>query len=403
MRELAEWLSGDGDPQAFPYAEVLAQFHRTGKHHVAKDLLVQLDQVRRTLPKPAARKARLRDFLDVALDKFDGRYDYQTYLGLSLLPLPGDDLHSETLPRGDSAAVPRRHDELIVQLVADAMGFELDAVSGTTGLLPRQRPTPELVAKRCRLGIRAVKPALNGLGLPPADGPDPIAAAARLREVALTSQDQAQRWALAVSMQPVDLVHDEYLFIRVLQAYESTFAALAAELSRAVDGLAAGDAADAAQRLAYGGDLLDRAAPLFSLMATMRAESFRTFRVHTEGASAIQSRSYKRVESLCRLPDRSRLDSMAYRSVPDVREQVLAGQPTLDQAYRAAAVTGAQRRLLDERMAEFGAALLRWRRTHHRIAVRMLGTRPGTGYTEGTPYLAAVRDIPVFGDEGKPR
>jgi tryptophan 2,3-dioxygenase len=47
-------------------------------------------------------------------------------------------------------------------------------------------------------------------------------------------------------------------------------------------------------------------------------------------------------------------------------------------------------------MTAFAAALRRWRQTHYRIAVRMLGTRSGTGYTEGTPYLDEVRKVPVF-------
>jgi tryptophan 2,3-dioxygenase len=40
--------------------------------------------------------------------------------------------------------------------------------------------------------------------------------------------------------------------------------------------------------------------------------------------------------------------------------------------------------------------MLRWRHTHYRLAVRMLGERTGTGNTEGTPYLNAVRTVPVF-------
>jgi len=388
LREVEEWLSGAPDPGRFPYAAVLTEFHRTGKHAVAKELLVLLDQVRRSTP-PHTRF--LRDFLDVALDKFDGRYDYQTYLGLSLLPLP------------EAEGVRTRHDELIVQLVADALGFELAAATGATGLLPRQRPTSALVDKRYRLGLRTVAPVLAGLGVPMAAESDPAVAVLRLRALTTARLDSATRLALAASMQPVDVVHDEYLFIRVLQGYESTFAALAAELGQAVDDLGTGRVLDAAERLAYGRNLLDRSAPLFSLMATVQTDSFRTFRVHTEGASAIQSRSYKRVESLCRVPDESRLDSMAYRSVPEVRHQVLAGQPSLDEAYRAAGLTDGERGLLDQRMTEFSTALLQWRQTHYRIAVRMLGTRPGTGYTEGTPYLAAVRDIPVFSEPGSPR
>ena len=49
-----------------------------------------------------------------------------------------------------------------------------------------------------------------------------------------------------------------------------------------------------------------------------------------------------------------------------------------------------------EAMDIFTSAVLKWRRTHYSIAVRMLGERSGTGYTEGTPYLRSVRKIPIF-------
>jgi hypothetical protein len=149
VRELTNWLSGGSDPDSFPYLPVLAEFHRTGKQFVAKELLALLDQIRATSVAP------LHTFLDVALDKWDGRYDYQTYLALSLLPMP----RAEST--GDPAGERRHQDRLYLHLIADALAFELAAAGGTTGLLPRQRPEPALVAKRYRLGIRAAAPALR--------------------------------------------------------------------------------------------------------------------------------------------------------------------------------------------------------------------------------------------------
>ena len=51
---------------------------------------------------------------------------------------------------------------------------------------------------------------------------------------------------------------------------------------------------------------------------------------------------------------------------------------------------------LERAMRDFAATLFQWRQTHYSLAVRMLGERSGTGYTEGTPYLREVRKIPVF-------
>ncbi|MET7704640.1 aminotransferase class V-fold PLP-dependent enzyme [Micromonospora sp. NPDC005413] len=373
----------------------MAEFHRTGKHFVADDVLVLLDRIRAIMPQ-AEETRLLRDFLDVALDKRDGRYDYQSYLALNLLRMPRDESTNDR--RVD---LRRQHDRLYVHLIADALAFELAAEAGATDLLPLHRPGPERVAKRYRLGLRAVSAALARQGRSATVDPaEPAAAVAVLHAVVVADQSLSERRDLLIGMLPVYVVHDEYLFIRVLQAYEATFAMLAAEVRATVEALTGGHAGAAADRLAYGRELLNAAAPLFSLMATMQPESFRTFRVYTEGASAIQSRSYKLVESLCRSPEEPRLSSAAYLSVPEVRDRVLAGQPSIEHAYHAASRLGRLREpdrlLLDTRMGEFANALTQWRQTHYRIAIRMLGTRTGTGYTEGTPYLATARSIPVF-------
>ncbi|MEU4645615.1 hypothetical protein [Micromonospora sp. NPDC023814] len=402
MHELTTWLSGTADPRTFPYPAVLREFHRVGKHFVEKELLALLDETRARVAGATASggdEARLlSDFLDVTLDKWDGRYDYRSYLALRLLRLPrgADD---PPRPR-DDAASRRARDRLFVRLVADALAFELAAAAHTTDLLPQQRPGPPVVTKRCRLGVRAALPPLARLGLVGAVGDGgPATTAAALHAVA-AGLDADGDQTLRLSMLPVHVTHDEYLFIRVLQAYECLFAGVADELRAAVAALAGATPRAAADRLGYAGDLIGAAGPLFSLLATMQTESFRTFRQYTEGASAIQSRSYKLVESLCRTPEGDRLDSVAYRSVPEVRSLVWAGQPTIDEAYRSAVragrLDGTDRMLVARRMEMFAGALLQWRRTHHRIATRMLGPRSGTGYTEGTPYLAAVRDVPVF-------
>jgi tryptophan 2,3-dioxygenase len=395
---ITRWLP-TGNADAFPYDAVVAEFHRVGKHLVPANMFEALAGVRSALPEMRGSVTGVRlleRFLDSALDKWDGRFANPTYLGLDLLPLPTlDD------PTDDIAAVERQYDRLLVQLIADALTFEIAAAEGTTALQPRLRPDARTTAKRCRLGLQVAGPAARRQAL--SDGvsvDDPVAGARQLWANMAADLSSGERRMLQLTMLPVSLIHDEYQFIRILQSFEATFALVAVQLHAAVQALTENRSEIALQRIQAAETALREAAPLFSMVATMQVEAFHTFRVFTEGASAIQSRNYKLVESVCRQPDPSRLDSAAYHSVPEVRKRVLAGQSTLDGAFEVARATGrlSAREVddLEQAMRQFAATLLRWRRTHYRLAVRMLGERPGTGYTEGSAYLAAVREIPVF-------
>src|SRR5215218_11018030 len=321
---IASWLSSR-DAADFPYDAVVAAFHRVGKHLVAPELLEALAGVRTALPavRGSVTSLRLLDrFLDAALDKWDGRYANPTYLGLNLLPLPAVDGDSH-----DVTAAERQYDRLFVQLIADASRFEIAAADGATEFLPQMRPDARTTAKRCRLALQVAGPAAQRLGL--SDGvdlADPIAGARRLWANVAVDLPLAERRMLQLTMVPVSLIHDEYQFIRVLQSFEATFALIAVQLQAAVQALADGEVHLALPRIQAAEARLHEAAPLFSLVATMQVAAFHSFREFTEGASAIQSRNYKRVESLCRQPDPSRLDAAAYRSVPEIRQRVLAGQ-----------------------------------------------------------------------------
>ncbi len=396
MEELAALLL-EPDPETFPYEAVVTEFNRVGKHFVARELLATLDRARAKLPAVSdPDTALLARFLDIALDKWDERYDNPSYLALDLLPLPG------TGPGGgDVRHAAHQRDRLLALLVTDTLRFELAAADGRTELLPEMRPDAGITAKRCRLGVRAIRPALERLGLRvDTTVTDPLTAAGQVCRTVSGDLTAAERRMLRLTVLPVYVAHDEYMFIRMLQSYETTFALMAVQLRAAVDALGGGQAAVAVRAITAAERALREAAPLWSLVATMQPRAFLRFREFTEGASAIQSRSYKTVESLCRVPERSRLDSPAYRSVPEVRERVLAGQPNLDDALDGAHASG---RLTSEAhaavrsaMERFEAALLAWRQTHYRLAVRLLGERRGTGYTEGVPYLAEARSIRVF-------
>lgn len=370
----------------------MSELMRIGKHFLDDASLTALARAREALPRTRGdheRRDLIARFIDVALAKADERYDYLTYTALPLFPIVEADRPMQLLT-----------DRTVALLVADLLAFELGSLDGSHDRLPQMRPTRELIEKRCRLALRAAGPAAERAGLLTiaAADTDDIRAARHLAGTVLGSSTAAERELLELTMQPVYTIHDEHMFLRVLQGFETTFVLLAERLHEAIRALGNADVPEAARLLRGNGRVLQEAALLFSLLATMQVTAFRTFRTYTEGASAIQSEGYKTVESLCRKPDPERLSSLAYSSVPKVQARIDGGQATVQDAADALApdLSPADSALLAAGMSEFEDVMVRWRRTHHSIAVRMLGDSRGSGYSEGTPYLKSVINLPVF-------
>ena len=393
--DIATWRAAGADPGDFPYDAVVAAIHAVGKHFTDAGLLDDLDGLRREVPRGCPAHGPLARFLDTVLDKFDGRYDNPSYLALEQLGLPGAD----GCPAPRHAAHQR--DRLIALLMADVMRFELATAHGCLQLMPELRPDARVTAKRCRHALRVSLPALERLGIDVAIDPDdPIATALRVSRAVMADATPLERRTLQLTAIPVSVVHDEYMFIRSLQAYETIFALIGVQLAAAVGALTRGEAMLAAEALRAAEATLRESSGVWSLVATMQPEAFLRFREFTDGASAIQSRSYKAAEILCRRPDADRLDSPAYHSVPEVRTRVIAGHPNIDAALRTAIESTLLRpdehTAVSAAMDAFEAAILKWRKTHCSIATRMLGERRGTGGSEGVRYLEQARDIPVF-------
>ncbi|MDG4794991.1 tryptophan 2,3-dioxygenase family protein [Micromonospora sp. WMMD1082] len=392
---LRHWLAGPPTSHRFPYEQTIDAFHHYGKHAMPEDWLNLLKTARDRLPTVTGPRERLAAFLSTALDKADNRFDYRSYLALPLLPIPDPDTAGEHTDR-----LMVRRDRHHVLLLADLIGFELHALDGTRNPLPQLRPSAPVVRKRLRHAVRATVPALRRLSFATPLDDDPLSAARRLTAMVCVDRSSADRMTLRTTMLPVSTVHDEYLFIRTLQAFELCFAQLAVDLTAVRTAVGDNRLPAAGNRLCLAATLLRETAPMWSLLATMQPEAFHAFRENTDGASAIQSRAYKLVESLCRTPDPQRLHSVAYRSVPDVQARIRGGHASIDDtldAIRADQHVIASTPTLADGMRQFTAALRQWRRTHHRLAVRMLGTETtGTGATPGTPYLRQNLDTTVF-------
>ncbi|MFJ1819468.1 MULTISPECIES: tryptophan 2,3-dioxygenase [unclassified Streptomyces] len=414
--ELSDWC-GSGGTGEFPYDGVIDRLRAVGKHFLGEELLLLLAECRTVFSESfkssessesseagSSSREGIRDpfvgpFLDVLLDKFDDRYDYPSYTALALLrrDAPGSRSGWEEL---------RRHrDRTVLMLLADLIRFERLVLDGTPRDPQGMLPAGPLLNKRLRLATRVMEPA----ALRVLDGAvDPVTVAAtpgrtpagELADTVLATATAGERRVLRTSLQPVYVLHDEYLFLRVLQSFEATFSFMSATLDEAVRTLRGEQPGEAAALIAAVADVLRESLPLFSLLATMQPESFQLFRQFTDGASAIQSEGYKTFESYCSTPAQARLDSSAFLSVPDVRSEVLAGRETVQGTWEDVISSG----WLPERDAaavraaalQLEAVHQRWKQTHYRLAVRMIGTRTGTGSTEGVPYLASVISQRLF-------
>lgn len=392
MASLTAWRTGpDPRHENFPYEAVLTEVRLTGKEFVPAELLTELAACRAVCPRPTGLPY---EFLDIVLDKADCRYHYETYLGLPLLTRLVDGVE----PKADSV-------ELAMFLVADLVRHETArALEHVARPASEMAPCADTVRKRLRHGVRLIArhddlteaDALLAL----LDAPLDERTAAELDACLPAPADPAVAQAIDLAMLPVDTLHDEYLFLRVLQSYEFIFRSLVRNAEDALKALREGDAGRASTRLDDCSTAFRRASLLFTMLATMSSEAFRLFRIFTDGASAIQSQQYKRFELLCGLPREQRLESPAFLSVPAVYDDARRRPDTLTDAWLGARaqghVTEREWTLLATAVTELEKSHQRWKSTHHNLALRMLGDATGSGYTSGVPYLRDCLDNRLF-------
>lgn len=387
LRRLEDWAEAPGKP--FPYSPLVALYRLTGKHFVPGEVATLLARLRGEIPAGAG-EALLRDFLDCALDKHDGRYNYATYCALGLLDFP-----EITAPRLSLTEIAEKRDRALLALLGDLVAFELRALETSGCDLPLMRPGRTLAEKRIGRALTALRPSLRRLGWAGSGE------TAWSEFLSWRDSEVSETWKtrLDLSMMPVHVVHDEFMFLRILQSFEANFAWVALLLRDAIADLGE-DPGSALERLEAATEFLREAARLFPLLGTMQIAAFREFRRYTEGASAIQSTGYKTVEALCRRPDPDRLASVAFASVPEVQKRAEAGENTLEERFHSArrdtGLSPVQEAAIASEMSALSDQLMRWRQAHFQIARRFLGEQTGTGYTEGVPYLDAVRFEPVF-------
>ena len=236
------------------------------------------------------------------MTKHDGRFDKASNLAIHDLPLPA---LAGREPLGvEASCAAWQRDRLIMLLVADLLRCELAALDGMCDLPPHMRPHPRRVAKRCALGLRALRPAMMRLGLDAAgDLVDTIATARLLCAKVANEQTEEERRMLAVTMPTASTTHDERLFVRVLQCYETTFALVTVRLQAAIIAARGCDAVRATRALRLAEQAMREAKPLFSLMTTMKPEAFMSA-IPEAGERVLAGRATLQ-DAMVRCPDRT--------------------------------------------------------------------------------------------------
>ncbi len=370
------WSAG-ADHDGLTLAKLVTEHTRTvGKHFLSVPILRRLSEIRR---EHGPDDPYLDAYLEGLLDKFENRYYNRTYLALPLLERICDD--------PDSGLDP---DKLSALLMADVVRHETAAAADES---LADRPDPATSRKRITHALRFIASCRA------TDAGRDLDLATVLDSLPVVPATKVGEW-FAQTVLPVFTAHDEYFFMRALQAHEMVFTRLAADIRAATTALRDRRFADALSRLERANKVFTRAAMLFRLVATMRPEHFHAFRQFTQGASAIQSDQYKRFEIACGAPSVDRLHSDAFTNVPAVQAAAVAGHDDLSHAYLDARSDGAftpdQLAVIDATLTRLEAGHQRWKATHHSLAARMLGEAQGSGYTSGVPYLRKCLDNRLF-------
>jgi tryptophan 2,3-dioxygenase len=225
--------------------------------------------------------------------------------------------------------------------------------------------------------------------------------------------------------------HDETLFIIIHQVYELWFKQMLHELDTIVKKLDDNDALGAIRLLRRCIEIQRVLVNQIAVLETMTPMDFLLFRDHLMPASGFQSSQFREIESVCGLKDDSFLKYLNQDSPEYARLQGRLNSPSVKDAFYGLL----QRRgfdlpetseqedtathhkrigeliriyqeaekhydlfLLAESLIEFDETFIIWRLRHVKMAERMIGSKIGTGGSEGVAYLQSTTERKFFPD-----
>ena len=227
--------------------------------------------------------------------------------------------------------------------------------------------------------------------------------------------------------------HDELLFITIHQTYELWFKQILHELDASVAQMDEERAAAAARSMHRVAEIEKVLVNQIHILETMTPISFLGFRDQLNPASGFQSMQFREIEFTSGLRDEETLRSFDQDEFARARLAARYAGPTLSDAFYALlrrrgldapaddpALSGEERQRLygqrtravlevlthfEERYEEFQLAeslmehdeyFSLWRSHHVKMVERMVGTKRGTGGSEGVGYLRTTLDKKFF-------
>jgi len=226
--------------------------------------------------------------------------------------------------------------------------------------------------------------------------------------------------------------HDEMLFIVIHQSYELWFKQMLHELDYFSALLGKKDLPRAFHTMKRTLTILKMLVAKIDILETMTPLEFLTFRERLGSGSGFQSAQFRELEFALGYKRRSAVDHYAngtpmrarleerwknptvwdafvrflnasgYPVPTDVLERDVTGlvmpspemQAVLEKVYRGDASLAS----LCERMVDLDEGIQEWRYRHVKMVERTIGTKRGTGGSEGAEYLKATLMRPLFPD-----
>jgi hypothetical protein len=365
--------------QSFPFAEILTHYQSVGRIYADRELAGQLRRLHAKVVAGEVRGAEpgwlFAGWLPSTCDQDDGSYN--SFLGKPLL----ENLHAVLVAArgGQESDVDASVDTLIAVLAADIALVEACALPTARDERRQRRRTLTAfhALTRCTPDLpefRAAGPELAAADRALRDGPEAPGLATITRDAAMAVLLLAPapvQVAVEVSTLPITRLHDEHMFLRCVQAFETLYLQVERHLDRARSALRIGDVDRATTQLNAATARISVTPSLYRILTTMPREVFAVIRGLTDGRSANQSQPYRRVEQ-----------------AGPVLESIVLGEV----AHSGA---GASDGLLDA-MRDLDVAWRGMKRTHWGITLKIIGAVPGTGGTSGASYLKAGADAPLF-------